>query len=125
MVLFTVQKADTERVMAYYMYQVAYSQEAWATLVNHPQNREAAVRPIIEKMGGSIEGFWLAFGDYDSIVIVNMPDNVTTAALSIAAAASGAIKDIRTVPLMTVEEGLEAMTKAADAGYLPPRERDS
>ncbi len=29
-------------------------------------------------MGQSIDEFWLALGDHDAIVIVNMPDNVTT-----------------------------------------------
>lgn len=47
------------------MLQAAYTPEAWAGMVRHPQNRLDAVRPIIEKLGGTIERGWLAFGEYD------------------------------------------------------------
>ena len=55
---------------------------------------------------------WLSFGDYDVVSIIDLPDNVSAAALSIAASASGAIKSIKTTPLMTTEEGVRAMEKA-------------
>jgi len=48
-----------------------------------------------------------------------MPSNVSAAALSIAAAAGGALKSCITTPLLTFEEGLEAMKKAMKAGYQP------
>jgi len=54
------------------------------------------------------------------MLIVEGMDNVTAAALSVGATAGGAIKSIKTTPLMTVEEGMEAMRKAAAAGYRPP-----
>jgi hypothetical protein len=49
-----------------------------------------------------------------------MPDNVSAAGVSIAAAAGGAVKAIKTTPLMTVQESMEAMRKAGQAGYRPP-----
>jgi uncharacterized protein with GYD domain len=62
----------------------------------------------------------MSFGEYDAHVILQAPDNVTAAALSLAAAAGGSVKAVRTTPLMTMEEGMEAMRKAAAAGYRPP-----
>lgn len=106
--------------MAYYLLQVAYTPEAWAALVSNPQNRMEAVRPVVERLGGRMEGAWLSFGDYDLVAICQMPDNVTAAAFSIAAAAGGALRAIKTTPLMTSEEGVEAMRRAAGAGYRPP-----
>ena len=106
--------------MAYYLIQAAFTPEAWAKLVKSPQDRKAAVAPMVEKLGGRLESYWYSFGDYDSVVIVQVPDNVTAAALSLAASASGSIKAIKTTPLMTMEEGMEAMRKAAAAGYRPP-----
>jgi uncharacterized protein with GYD domain len=106
--------------MASYMIQVAYTPEAWASLVKNPQNRMEAVRPVIERLGGRIEGSWLSFGEYDTIVVAQMPDNASAAALSMAVSAGGAVKAMKTTPLMSAEEGQEAMKKASSAGYRPP-----
>lgn len=106
--------------MPYYLIQAAYTAEAWATMVKNPQNRIEAVRPVVEKLGGRIEGGWLAFGEYDIVAICHMPNNLNAAAFSMAAAAGGAVKAIKTTPLMTPEEGIEAAKKAAKAGYRPP-----
>lgn len=106
--------------MGYYLVQVAYTPEAWASLVKSPQNRLEAVAPVVERLGGKVEGAWLAFGDYDTIVIARMPDNVSAAAFSMAVTAGGAVRTCKTTPLMTPEEGVEAMRKASTTGYRPP-----
>ena len=106
--------------MAYYLLQAAYTPEAWAAMVKNPQDRVQAVRPIVERLGGKVEQGWLAFGEYDIVAILQMPDNVSAAAFSMAASAGGAVKAIRTTPLMTVDEGVAAMRKAQGAGYRPP-----
>ncbi len=79
--------------MDHYLYQGAYTSEAWKTLVKKPQNRIEVVRHAVEKLGGKIEGVWFAFGEYDVVLIVQMPDNVSAAAMSIAIAAGGALKE--------------------------------
>ena len=106
--------------MARYLFQAAYTPEAWAAQINNPQNRVEALRPVIERLGGRLESAYYAFGDYDVIFIVEVPDNVSAAALSLAASAGGALKAVRTTPLMTLEEGMEALRKAGGAGYRPP-----
>jgi hypothetical protein len=42
------------------------------------------------------------------------------AAFALAATAAGAVKALKTTPLMTIEEGIEAMRKASGTGYRPP-----
>lgn len=106
--------------MGYYLVQVAYTPDAWAKLVKNPQNRMETVGPAVERLGGKIEGAWLAFGEDDTIVIARMPDNVSAAAFSMAVAAGGAVRTCKTTPLMTLEEGVAAMRKAGEAGYRPP-----
>jgi uncharacterized protein with GYD domain len=106
--------------MARYLFQASYTSEAWAAQVGHPQNRMEVIRPVIERLGGRLESAYLAFGDYDVVVIAEMPDNVSAAAFSLAASAGGGVKAVKTTPLMTVEEGIEAMKKAAGSGYRPP-----
>jgi len=104
----------------HYLLQAAYTPDAWAAQLKSPQNRAEAIRPAIERLGGRIECAYLAFGEYDIVIVVDMPDNMSTAAFSIAAAAGGAVKAIKTTPLMTLEEGIEAVRKAGTAGYRPP-----
>jgi uncharacterized protein with GYD domain len=106
--------------MARYLFQASYTSEAWAVQVQNPQNRIEVIRPVIEQLGGRLESAYLSFGDYDVVVIVEMPDNISAAAFSLATSAGGALKAIKTTPLLTVEEGIEAMKKAAGAGYRPP-----
>ena len=106
--------------MAKYLFQVTYTSEAWAAQVQNPQNRIEVVRPAIEHLGGRIECAYYAFGDYDVVGIAEMPNNVSMAAIAIALAAGGAAKAIKTTPLMTIEEGIEAMRKASGTGYRPP-----
>jgi uncharacterized protein with GYD domain len=106
--------------MSSYLLQVGYTPEAWANMIAHPHDRLDAVRPVIEKLGGKMVHGWFAFGDYDIVSIVEMPSNVEAAAFSLAAAAGGAVRAIKTTPLMTTAEGIEAMKKAAKSGYKAP-----
>jgi uncharacterized protein with GYD domain len=106
--------------MAYYMMQVAYTPEALATMVKNPQDRAAAVRPVFERLGGHLHSAFLAFGEYDSVMIVEMPDNVNAAACSLAMSAGGAVKAFKTTTLMTVEEMIESLKRAGTVSYRPP-----
>ncbi len=82
--------------MPHYLIQVAYSIEGWKALVKKPQNRIEAVRPAIERLGGKIESAWYAFGDYDVVLIVQMPSNVDAGAIARAFAAGGGCKAVKT-----------------------------
>jgi uncharacterized protein with GYD domain len=106
--------------MPQFLTQVAYTDQAWQSLVSNPQNRFDALRPVFEKLGGRIINVWFAFGDYDVVLISELPDNVSAAALAIAASAGGACKSIKTTPLMDASEGVEAMKMAAASGYRAP-----
>jgi uncharacterized protein with GYD domain len=91
-------------------------------MLKNPQNRAQAAAALAESLGGSIETAYLSFGEYDTAVIANLPDNVSAAAVSMAVSASGAWKVVKTTPLLTIEEGMDAMRKgaAAVASYRPP-----
>ena len=106
--------------MAHYLFQAAYSSDAWAAQIQNPQNRIDAVRAQVESLGGTIDHAWYAFGEYDLVAIVQMPDNVSMATMAIAIAAGGATKAAKTTPLMTIDEGIEAMTRAGSLTYQPP-----
>lgn len=105
--------------MPSYLLQVSYSAPAVAAFIKRPHNRVDIVRKPIEKLGGSIGGFWMAFGDYDVIAIIDMPDNVSAAAFALAIAGGGACKNVKTTPLLSADEGVAAMKKAGSSGYKP------
>jgi uncharacterized protein with GYD domain len=107
--------------MAQYLLQVSYATEGWAAMLKQPQNRQDAVRPAVEALGGKVQQFWMAFGEYDIIGIIDMPDSVSAAAFSMAILGGGACKAVKTTPLLTVEEGVEAMRKATSCGYRPAK----
>jgi uncharacterized protein with GYD domain len=106
--------------VALYALQTAYAPIGWAALLKDPQNRMEAVKPVVQRLGGRVVDGWLTFGDYDVLVICQLPDNVSATALSMAISAGGAVKSVKTTPLVTFDEGLEALKKAKDAGYAPP-----
>ncbi len=70
--------------MAHYLYQAAFTSDAWATLAKNPQDRTEAVRTLIEGVGGKLISYHFAFGEYDIVVMAELPDNVSAAAGAIA-----------------------------------------
>ena len=108
--------------MPYYLVQLSYTKEAVKALVDNPQNRIEAVRPAFEELGVTIREAFLAFGDYDVVLITEAPSNVQAAAISLAVTAGGAVEHYKTTPLMTWEEGVEAMRAAGGSSYRPPSE---
>src|SRR5262245_12042111 len=108
--------------MARYLLQVAYTPEAWSAQLKNPQNRLEIVNLLIQPLGGRFESAYMAFGEYDIVAVMELPDNVSAAALSMVVSAGGACKSIKTTPLMTIEEGMQAMRKGAEAApsYRPP-----
>src|SRR5262245_37254589 len=101
------------------LHQVSYTPEAMSRLISNPQDRFEAVRGPIEKLGGKIEHGYFAFGEHDAILITEMPDSVSAAAIALAFAAGGSLRNCTTTPLLTIAEGLDAMRKAATCGYQP------
>ncbi len=103
--------------MPFFCHQVSYTKEAWAKLMENPQDRIEAVRAPIEKLGGKLHTSFFAFGEYDVIAITDMPDNIAAAAIAIAFAAGGAVQHVSTTPLMTAAQAVEALRKAGTCGY--------
>ena len=64
-----------------------------------------------------MDSFYFAFGDVDAYSIVDLPDNASAAAISLAVAQSGAVAT-KTVVLLTPEEMDAARNKTVD--YRPP-----
>lgn len=103
--------------MPFFLHQVSYTSDALARLIANPHDRFEAVRGPIEKLGGKIKDSYFAFGEHDAVLITEMPDNVSAAAIALAFAAGGALRNCQTTALMTNAEALDAMRKAGTCGY--------
>jgi uncharacterized protein with GYD domain len=104
--------------MPKYMIQASYAGEGLKGLLKEGgTKRQETVAQAIEGMGGKLETFYYAFGDFDVFGIADMPDNVSSVAFSMMINASGAV-NAKTVVLLTPEEIDQATKKTVD--YRPP-----
>jgi uncharacterized protein with GYD domain len=74
-------------------------------------SRRKTVEETVKGLRGSLEAFYYAFGSSDVILIVDLPDAVTAAAVSLAINQTGAVQ-LRSTVLMTAEEMDQAAKKA-------------
>jgi uncharacterized protein with GYD domain len=99
--------------MAKYMVKARYSQEGLkGVLKGGGSARRAALSQSMQSVGGKLDAFYFAFGKDDVYLIVDAPDNVSVAALALAAGASGSVSRVETVVLLTPEEVDQAAKKA-------------
>jgi uncharacterized protein with GYD domain len=110
--------------VALYMYQFAYTSHSWRPQLKNPQNRiEKTGRAAVEAAGGKFIGGWLCMGEYDAVLIVDLPNLESMAGLALAVAAGGSIKTSKITALLSGEEGVEALQKATTVAktYQPAR----
>ncbi|MEM8790501.1 MAG: GYD domain-containing protein [Pseudomonadota bacterium] len=107
--------------MAYYLFQARYSRPAIQAMIDEPQNREEAARPLIEALGGKLLSLFFCFGQEDVLAIIEAPDDKTAAASSMILGASGAFSAGATTKLLSAAEAMEAMgiAKQAQGIYSP------
>ena len=98
--------------MAKYMVKASYTTEGTKGLIkNGGSARRAAVKEMIEGLGGTLECFYYMFGEPDAFAIVDVPDTITAAAASLAVNATGGVH-VSTTVLLTPEEIDEASRKS-------------
>lgn len=104
--------------MPKYLFKTSYTSEgAQGVKAKGGSARAKAIEEMVRNLGGTLESFYFAFGVDDAYTIVDLPDNVSAAAISLAVAATGAA-GAETVVLVTPEEMDQAAQK--EVGYSPP-----
>ena len=101
--------------MPFYMFQARYTAAALKAMVDNPQDREAAARPLVEAIGGKLHHLFFCFGSEDVVVLIEAPDDKAMAACSLAIGASGTFSGGATTKLMTASEAMAAMAAAKTA----------
>ncbi len=80
-------------------------------------SRRDAVAAVAESVGGELECFYFAFGDADALVIADLPDNESAAAVALTVNAAGGAT-VKTTVLLTPEDVDAAAQRSVD--YRPP-----
>ncbi len=107
--------------MSKYMFHSKYTASGLAGLLKEGgSRRRTALTDTIKSMGGSVEGFYYAFGDTDLYVIADLPDDAAATAVSLHIANAGAL-DIKATVLITPETVDQAVKKKVS--YRPPGAR--
>ena len=105
--------------MAKYMMKATYTIEGTKGLIKDGGSaRRAAVQKAVEGLGGRLECFYFTLGEPDAFAIMDVPDAVSIAAMSLAVNAAGGAY-VSTAVLLTPEQIDEAVKKSV--GYRPPR----
>ena len=98
--------------MPKYLIQASYTAEGLKGLQkDKASGRRTAVASAAEALGGKLESVYYTFGDDDVIVLLDMPDNVSISALSLAVSASGLVRT-KTTSLLTVDDVDKALAKS-------------
>ncbi|MEU0068855.1 GYD domain-containing protein [Streptomyces sp. NPDC006332] len=94
--------------MPKFLIQATYTPEGTKGLLEEgASGRRAAVDQVVTALGGTVEAMYFAFGEDDAVLILDFPDSVSMAAVSLTVKASGALRT-RATPLLTLDEIDEA-----------------
>src|ERR1051325_7754296 len=97
--------------MPKFLVSVSYSSEgAKGVRQDGGTKRREVAAHAVESVGGKIEAFYFCFGDQDAVIIADLPDAASAAAVSLAVSSTGAAR-LPPTPLITVEEMDHAAAK--------------
>jgi uncharacterized protein with GYD domain len=104
--------------MKKYLFYGSYTQEGYIGLLAEGGSaRIGAAKQALQSADGSLEAFYYSNGEQDFYIIVNLPDHISSTAITLAGNASGTFR-IHAVALLTPEEMDEAVKMKVD--FRPP-----
>ena len=104
--------------MPKYLIEASYTAEGAKGLIKLGGTaRRAEVQKTVESLGGHLDAFYFVFGENDVHIIVDLPENLTAAAISLAVMSTGAAR-MKTTVLITPEEMDKAVKTPVK--YRPP-----
>ena len=106
--------------MPLYLTRTTYTPETWAKMAADPVDRRDAIGALAGSVGGRLVELWYAFGEHDTITLIEAPGPVEMASLLSQVRASGAFARVETTTLLSVEEMLEALEMARDIDFSAP-----
>jgi uncharacterized protein with GYD domain len=102
-----------EVLMPIYICQGRYTANALKGMTTNPEDRSQTVRRLFRAGGGKLISWYLTFGEYDWMVIAEMPDERAMLSAVIAAAEGGSLTDLKTTIALTADETVQAFQEAS------------
>ena len=106
--------------MARYMIQATTTSQAAAAVLQNPEDRTEAVRPVFEAFGASLEHYYVSLAENMIFVIADIPDEATLGAITMGFFARAPWESFRAMPILTASESVEVFKRAASMAYRPP-----
>jgi uncharacterized protein with GYD domain len=100
--------------MPTYITQGRYTREAIKGMIVKPEDRAEAISRLVSKAGARLVSYYLTFGEYDFLAIIEAPGDMQMAAALLAAAGGGGVTDLRTMLALTSVEAKGAFAAASD-----------
>lgn len=94
--------------------------EAVKGMMDRPSDRERVVSNLLSGVGGTLDAYYWMFGHYDGMVIVDLPDSMSAAAVSVAVSSTGAFGHLETHELFPGPALNQIMDTAKGLTYFPP-----
>ena len=101
--------------MSFYLLQAKLDHEFMKALVQKPEDRMITTTRLLKGIGGRLHYYFFCFGEYDIVLVYELPSDISSATLSMVLKASGSVSDVDVTPLLTTEEAVSAMNQAGDA----------
>jgi uncharacterized protein with GYD domain len=89
-------------------------------MMDHPSDREKVVSDLLTGAGGTLDVYYWMFGQFDGLVIADVPDSISAAAVSIAVSSTGAFGHVETHELIPGAALKGILEKAKGLTYSPP-----
>jgi uncharacterized protein with GYD domain len=88
---------------------------AWQYLMDNPQDRQAATKEAMRKIGGEILQYWFGLGDGKNYIIVRLPDdNTIIQAVYLMRKPSGLLDSYEVIELMSSADMVNALNKSKE-----------
>ena len=84
-----------------------------------PEDRHAAIAKLCEDAGGRMITLLFTLGQYDFLLISDMPDAIAAARIGLVATGGGGIEGSVTTQAFTTAEAKELFTSAGKIAYKP------
>ncbi len=101
--------------MEHYLIRITYASHAWSAWLQEPHSCESKVKNLAEKLGGKLLQYWWSHGEFDKLIILQMPNRATMESFSEYLNSMGGFSDYRVTSLLLDEEAM----KAIHAGLKP------
>jgi len=100
--------------MPKYLLEASYTSEGLQGLTrDKATGRHEAVNRAVQAIGGKVEALYFCFGEHDVVVLMELADNISAAAIAIRVSASGLVRT-KITPLLTIDEVDKAIGKGVE-----------